>query len=387
MTIRLIILFCTLFFAFATNAAASRIHIGMSLSLSGKYAQMGIMQHKGIRLWESLINQKGGLLGRQVQLIVEDDQSSPEKARNIYSKLITRKKVDLVIGPYSSAISEAILPVVEKYQYPVLLSGASADQLWEKGYRYAFGVYTPASKYTVGFLQMLVKHNLKRVAVISADDAFSYTLAENTKKWARRFNITIIASATFKKGRTDLVPVVESVISKNPDVLLVCGHLDESVSVRKALKKLNWYPKAYYASVGPALDQFKESLNELSSLVFSSSQWELDACSKYPFGKEFVTRFTAEYKHLPSYHAATAFAAGMILEYAINGSGTFNRETLRDSLSKIDTMTLIGRFGVDQKGKQRRHFPLIIQWQNQQKKVVWPEQIKTADPIFTRSTQ
>ncbi len=356
--------------------------IGLSLSLTGKYAQMGDMQKKGFLLWEQQINNKGGLLGTPVELLIVDDQSSPEKAKSIYTSHIEKNKVDFVFGPYSSSISEAILPVVEKHRYPILLSGASADRLWEKEYKYAFGVYTPASKYTVGFLQMLVKHKLKKLAIISADDAFSMSLYQNTKKWADRFGLDIIYSKYVKKGSQDLYSVVTKLPALNPDVVIVCGHLDESLAARKALHQLNWHPKAYYASVGPALQKFKDIMGLNSEFAFSSSQWEIDTCSRYPFGTKFVELFLSSYQKEPSYHAATAFAAGMILELAIQRTNSFKRNQLRDMFSNMDTMTLIGRYGVNRSGKQSRHFPLIIQWQNGKKKVVWPEQIKIADPIF-----
>ncbi|MFH2092843.1 MAG: amino acid ABC transporter substrate-binding protein [Pseudomonadota bacterium] len=387
MIIRLFIWACLLIFINGSHASEKIVTIGLSLSLTGKYAQMGIMQKKGFDLWQNTINEKNGLLGNKINLLIEDDQSSPDKARSIYTRHIEKTKVDLVIGPYSSGISEAVLPVIEQHRYPTLVSGASADDLWEKGYQYAFGVYTPASKYTVGFLQMLVKYKLKKIAIVSADDVFSAELSKNTKKWAERFGLQVIHTASFKKGTVNLDPVVLTIKSLTPDVIIVCGHLNESVAVRQALRRLYWHPKAYYASVGPAMEKFYAILGHDAELTFSSSQWEIDASDKYPFGKEFVKRFTNMYQQAPSYHAATAFAAGMILELAVQKTNSLDREMLRNMLSQMDTMTLIGRYGVDNNGKQLRHFPLIIQWQQGQKKVVWPEQIKTADPIFNRLEQ
>ncbi|MFH2058086.1 MAG: amino acid ABC transporter substrate-binding protein [Pseudomonadota bacterium] len=382
MTKRLIILACFIIFTTSTHASQNNFQIGLSLSLTGNYAQMGAMQKKGYTLWQKTINDKGGLLGKKVELLIQDDESLPDKARSIYITHIEKTKVDLVIGPYSSGISEAILPVVEQHKYPTLLSGASADRLWTKGYQYAFGVYTPASKYTVGFLQMLVKYKLKKIAIISANDAFSTTLSENTKKWAERFGLQVIHTIYIKKGTKNLGPAASEINELNPDVVIVCGHLDESIAVKKALNHVNWFPRAYYASVGPAMQSFYNILGHDSELTFSSSQWEIDACSKYPFGKEFVELFTNTYQQEPSYQAATAFAAGMILELAVQKANSLDRERLRNMFSQMDTMTLIGRYGVDKNGKQRRHFPLIIQWQQGKKKVVWPEQIKTTDPIF-----
>ncbi|MCP3901328.1 MAG: amino acid ABC transporter substrate-binding protein [Desulfobacteraceae bacterium] len=358
------------------------LKIGASLSLTGKYAQMGKMQKKGFDLWVNSVNKEGGILGKEVKFIILDDQSSKETAKAIYNNHIKELKVDFLIGPYSSAISEAILPIAEKYKYPILLSGASADRLWEKGYRYAFGVYTPASKYTVGFLQMLVMNELKNIAIVSVDDSFSTSLSKNTIKWAKRLHLNIVYTKQYSKGETNLSQIASKLKSLQPDAVIVCGHLNESLHMRQAMKAVKWYPRAYYASVGPALNKFFEVLGPDSELSFSSSQWEKGATSKYPFGSEFVQMFNNHYAGEPSYHAATAYAAGMILKIAINKVGSLDSEKIRDTLSQMDTMTVIGRYGVDQSGKQKRHFPMIIQWQQGKKKVVWPEGIKTADPIF-----
>lgn len=370
------------FFSVNTNASSKAVTIGISLSLTGKYAEMGNMQQKGIKLWEQNINKKGGLLNRKVKIIIEDDQSSPDRAFDIYKTHIEHNKVDLVIGPYSSSISEAILPIIEKHKQPILLSGASADRLWEKGYQYAFGVYTPASKYTVGFLQMMLKNKFNQVAIVAADDAFSVSLSENTAKWAKRFTLNVPYSKTFKKGQKNLDHIVKELKVISPDVVIVCGHMNESVNMVRAMKKAAWYPKAYYASVGPAMNKYKTILNNDANLSFSSSQWEIEGSSRYPFGQEFVKLFEDNYKEKPSYHAATAYSAGMILEIAVKETQSLDTEMLRETYLKLDTLTLIGRFGVNKQGKQRRHFPLIVQWQDGKKEVVWPEEIKTADPIF-----
>jgi branched-chain amino acid transport system substrate-binding protein len=369
-------------FSFSAFSSQKNIKIGVSLSLTGKYSEMGTMQQKGFKLWQKNVNESGGILGNTVEFLISDDQSLPEKAKSIYEDYIEKEKINFAIGPYSSSISEAILPVIEKNKYPTLLSGASADRLWENGYKYAFGVYTPASKYTVGFLQMLVKHKLKNIAIISAGDTFSISLSKNTEKWSKRFHLNVKLLKFFKKGRTDFSEIATELKILNPDALIVCGHLDESVHMRQALKKVQWYPSAYYASVGPAISTFYDILGDDSEFTFSSSQWEKEISSKYPFGDRFVKLFVDMYEEEPSYHAATAYGAGMILEIALTKAGVLDNEKLRKTLLEMDTMTLIGRYGVDKSGKQRRHFPLIIQWQQGRKKVVWPDEIKTSDPVF-----
>ncbi|NOX33250.1 MAG: amino acid ABC transporter substrate-binding protein [Deltaproteobacteria bacterium] len=382
MASRIILIIAALLLTMSGYAFGSDIAIGMSLSLTGRYAEMGNMQQKGLFLWEKHVNEKGGILGRNVKIIIMDDKSSKERAKNIYKRLIEKDKVDFVIGPYSSGISEAILPVTEKNRYPVLLSGASADRLWEKGYRYAFGIYTPASKYTSGFLQMLVKQKIENIAIISAEDTFSVSLSKGTRKWAQRFKLNVACFQVFKKGQKHLADIALRAKESGSQAVIVCGHLNESVDMRLALKKIGWYPEAYYASVGPATRQFYNILKDDSNLTFSSSQWEESVGIRFPQGEEFIKAFHKYYKISPSYHAATAYAAGMILEAALEKSGSLDKEDLRETLFSLDTMTVIGRYGVDKKGKQKRHFPLIIQWQNKKKNVVWPDSLKELDPVF-----
>jgi branched-chain amino acid transport system substrate-binding protein len=356
--------------------------IGVSESLSGRYSVMGNMQKKGFSLWERHVNDRGGISGKKVRMLIYDDHSEPARAKAIYRKMILEERVDLVFGPYSSGISEAILPVTEKHGYPVLLSGASADRLWEKGYKYAFGVYTPASKYAVGFLEMLAKNKLNNLSIVSADDAFSVVLSNRTRKWIKKFHLMVVLFERFKKGTKNLEEIAAKVKASEAQVLIVCGHLDESVHMRLALKNIGWFPKAYWASVGPATQKFHTILKRDAEHVFSSSQWEEEVGAHFPGGSLFIKSFKEIHRVGPSYHAATAYAAGMILEAALEKMQDFDRKGLRDVLSAMDTMTVIGRYGVDKSGMQIRHFPVIVQWQAGKKRVVWPKGFKLADPIF-----
>src|SRR2546426_12577965 len=87
--------------------APGPIRIGASLSLTGTYAKLGNYQHEGYRLCQKDLNAKGGLLGRKVEFVVYDDQSLPPTGVRLYEKLLTDDKVDVVMGPYSSPVTEA----------------------------------------------------------------------------------------------------------------------------------------------------------------------------------------------------------------------------------------------------------------------------------------
>lgn len=361
-------------------AAREPIKIGVSLGLTGRFSVMSDALHKGFKLWEQHVNAGGGILERPVRIISQDDHGSPETARSIYVKLIETDKVDFLFAPYSSLITEAVLPIAEEHEIPILVAGAAADRLWEQGFQNVIGVYTPASKFTIGFLELLVENDLDGIAVVYADDSFSVDLAEGTRDWAQRFGLRLVLFEEFKKGTVTLDPLAVKAMEKGANVLMVCGHMNEAVNMTRAINRIGWRPQAYYASVGPAFQVFRDRCGEDAENVFATSLWE--PLANYPGARNFERDFIATYGEVPGYHAGLAYAAGQVLAETIREAGSVNRKRVRSLLLHLDTMTIIGRFGVDRTGKQVRQQAFIIQWQNGQKELVWPETIKTAEPRF-----
>lgn len=361
------------------NSEPLPIKIGLTLGLTGIYSDIADQQMKGFRLWEKEINERGGILGRRVEVFIYDDKGDPNVSKELYERLMKDSEVDLIFGPYSSAITEAVAPIANKYKYPMLTSGASADSIWEKGYNYIFGVYEPASKYSLGFLKMLIINNIDGIALIYADDSFSENVANGTKKWAKRLGLSILYIGSFKKSTKDFTSVVKKAKESGAKVLIVCGHLEESIKVKMFMENIKWYP-IYFATVGPATDKYYQKLRNKSELTFSSSQWEPSV--SYKKSIEFYDTFMDRYKIAPSYHAATAYAAGQILEAAIRKAKSLDREKIRNILSFMDTMTIVGRYKVDKSGLQIKHQNFIIQWQKGKREIVWPDTIKTANPLF-----
>src|SRR3989449_549892 len=156
--------------------AQGPIRIGASLSLTGTYAKLGKNQHEGYQLCEKEVNGKGGLLGRKLQFVVYDDQSLPATAVRLYEKLITEDKVDAIMGPYSSPVTEAAVNVTEKYKKVMVAPLAATTSIFKKGRKYIFMVISPAEVYLEGLVDMAVKRGLKTVAVVNYD-----TLKQNAE--------------------------------------------------------------------------------------------------------------------------------------------------------------------------------------------------------------
>ena len=123
-------------------AAQTPIKIGASMSVTGTYAKPGTYQKQGYDVCIDELNAKGGVLGRKVEFVIYDDQSNPATAVRLYEKLITEDKVDAVMGPYSSAVSEAVANVTEKYKKVMVAPLAATTSIFKKGRKYIFMVIT-----------------------------------------------------------------------------------------------------------------------------------------------------------------------------------------------------------------------------------------------------
>jgi branched-chain amino acid transport system substrate-binding protein len=156
----------------ATGEAQPPIRIGMSLSQTGPSAEPGQNQLRGRQLCVKHANEKGGLLGRRIELIAEDDQSKPAAAVAIYEKLVTQERVDAILGPYGSPIVEAVADVSEKHKLPLVAPSGTVPSIFKKGRRFVFMVSSPSVVYLEGLIDMAAKRGLKTVALIHEDTIF-----------------------------------------------------------------------------------------------------------------------------------------------------------------------------------------------------------------------
>ena len=364
--------------------ASERIRIGVSLGITGQFKEPAAMQERAYEQWRDDVNSHGGLLGRPIELLIRDDEGSTEKALAIYRDFVVNDRADLVFGPYSSEITAAVAKTVDIAGYPMLAAGASADEIWKQGYHNIFGMWTPASRYTQGILRQAQGAGLSSVAILYASDSFSNEIASGTRKWAPYLKLKMVLDEGFAKDKLDLTDEIRRAQISGADLVVVAGHLNEAVRAKQALRHVGWVPRAFFATVGPALPNWSTLVADPADATFATSIWEPN--DSFPHSRDFATAFEKRYGVAASYHAATAYAAGQILEAAIIASGSTERGAVREALFGLDTYTVLGRFAVDRTGIQVKRIDMLIQWQNGRKEIVWPEEIRTRPPLFGPGT-
>jgi branched-chain amino acid transport system substrate-binding protein len=354
-------------------AAQTPIKIGASLSVTGTYAKPGTQQREGYDICVDELNAKGGLLGRKVEFVVYDDQSQPATAVKLYEKLITEDKVDAVMGPYSSAVSEAVANVTEKYKKVMVAPLAATTSIFKKGRKYIFMVISPAEVYLEGLMDMAAKRGLKTVAIINEDTLFPKASAAGTAEAAKKRGLQVVLQEAYPKGNTDFSALLVKIKSLNPDVIAAGTYFDDAVAITRQMKELNVNPKMFGLTVGGDIPEFYDLLKQNAEYVYGSTQW--DDALPYPGQKEFVGAFTKKFKHEPSYHAAAGYAGCLTYAEAVKRAGTLDADKVRDQLLKMEIRTAFGDYKVDPDGFQIAHKMVMLQWQDGKRVVVWPDDL------------
>jgi branched-chain amino acid transport system substrate-binding protein len=370
------------------------IRIGASLAQTGVYAALGQSQLRGYRLCVKHMNEKGGVLGRKLELVLYDDGSDPATAVRLYEKLITQDKVDLVLGPYSSPISEAVADVSEKHKMPMVAPIAAATSIYKRGRKFIFSVLPPTEVFLEGLIDMAAKKGLKTVALINVDDLSSRAVTQGTIELAKNRGLQVVFVDGYPLGNTDFSAILAKVRAANPDVLGGATRFDDVVAITRQMKALNVNPRMVGLTVGVDTLRFYEALGRDAEFVYGATPWvpelvELRAgglipiARQYPGAREFVESYKREFPGADlSYHSASGYGGCQILVEAVRRAGSLGSEKLRDAILKMDHNTVYGGFRVDRDGVQVAHKMLMFQWQDGKKVIVWPEELAPGKPRF-----
>jgi branched-chain amino acid transport system substrate-binding protein len=368
-------------------AAQQPLRIGASLSQTGAYAALGQIQLRAYRLCVKHANEKGGVLGRRIELLVEDDQSKAPAAVAIYEKLITQEKVDAILGPYGSPIVEAVADVNEKHKMPMVAPTGGVTSIYKKGRRFVFMVFSPSEVYLEGVIDMAAKRGLKTVALIHEDTIFPKAVAQGGLELAKKRGLSVVLVEAYPKGTTDFSAILTKVRVANPDVLAAGTYFEDAVAITRQLRELNVNPKMFAVTVGGDLPQFHEILGRGAEFVYGPSQWEAELVTlragglipiarQYPGAREFVESHRKEFPGAElSYHSGAGYGGCQVLMEAIKRAGSLDSEKVRAAILKMDLNTVFGAFKVDKDGFQIAHKMVMFQWQDGKKVIVWPEEL------------
>src|SRR5437899_4477018 len=307
------------------QTTGSTIVLGAPLGLTGSLTKESILTQQGYNLWLDWINARGGIVVNNVKHPVTikyyDYTSNANQSAVLMQKLITEDKANFLLGPYGSAATATDAAIAEQNEIPMVEANGAAQSIFNQGYKYTFGVLSPANKYLEGVIDMAATLNPKpaTVAMLSADDNFSLEVANAINDYAPTKGMSVVLFKKYKNGATNLTAEVQAAKAANADIVLNSGHLTEAIAINKAAKEQKLNAKIFAYSVGPSTPDFIAALGKDANFVFDGSQWTPQvkyAPAFYLSESDYVAAYKAKFPGLgdPDYHVAESTAAWLALQ-------------------------------------------------------------------------
>ena len=393
----------------SSAASEKTVVIGFTVSETGKYQVSSARQVQGLILWMDQVNAAGGIrLGDGTTItfdsIFYDDESDKETVADAYTRLVTEDQADFLVGPYSSGLTTAIAPVVERHGKIMIAPGAASNAIYKEGYQFLFQGLTPASKYLTGAIDLLahLDPDATKLAFVYEDSAFSRSVIEAARPYAEAQGFTTVLYQGYEAGTTEFATLLGDLEKAGTDAILGGGHFEDGTALAQQIHERGLAVKLTTLLVAPGDPAFAE-LGDAALGVIAPSQWEAtvafspqaawDAGLQWagPLGTEFVDAYRSAYDEEPSYNSAAGYAAGLILETAIRDADSLDTAAVKTALENMDILTFYGRIAFDSSaeahGLQIGHDMISIQWQrnaagNLVKQVVWPLGGATAEALY-----
>jgi branched-chain amino acid transport system substrate-binding protein len=369
----------------ATGQSREPITIGASLPLTGEFSQPGGAAKRGYDVWVELVNEKGGILGRQVRLIVLDDASEQNTVVADYNRLITRDKVDLLLGTFSSLLNLPASAVAERNRMLYVEPAGGAPALFERGFRYLFFAQQATAPHQadvfVDWINSLpADQQPKTAAYPTQDDPFAKPVIDTMRKALEQAGVRTVYSTTYPPETANFDTIANAIKARKPDLVAQGAVFEDGVGLVRSLVKAGFSPKTLFQTSAPSnSDQYAKGVGEANTEgVFYTVSWSPEAT--YPLNQEFVQRYQRKFNQIPEEDAADAFAAAQVLQAAAEGVGEINQDKMADWLRANQVDTILGPLRWDQTGAPQSDF-LLAQWQNGKSEIVLPKDVATTDSV------
>ncbi|MFI6534002.1 amino acid ABC transporter substrate-binding protein [Nonomuraea sp. NPDC050547] len=369
------------------------VKIGISLPLTGDFAEPGKGIQEGYKIWAEHVNAKGGLLGRKVELIFRDDASDPNRVTSDYESLITQDKVNLVFGPFSSRLVIPAGKVAESYGMLFVEPAGAAKEVFEQGFKKLFyaapAIADDHYNYLADYLIKLPPDQRpKTAAYASLDDPFAQGTAYGLRDKLAAAGIKTVADEVYPPETTDFSPIAAKIAQAKPDIVVGGTQFEDSVGLVRALQELKVQPKLAAFSTGPTLPEFPAAVKNAAESVISPVGWS--AGSGFTGNDALVKSYKDMFGGEANEDAANGYTVGQVVEAAVNAvkcveSGKECQDKLAAHLRQATFDTVVGPLSFDDQGRPEQAH-MIQQYVNGKVEIVLPEGSKaqTAKLVFPK---
>lgn len=347
---------------FTAASAQDMIKIGLVQPMTGSVAYNGTASVNGSKLAVEQRNKAGDVLGKKVELVIEDGQCSPAGSVSATEKLVQKDKVIAIEGAFCSSATAAVMPVTEKYKIPLLTGVSSKADLTEKGMKYFFRASETDALMAKTFAKIIVDNlKLKTVAYIGVNDDWGRGSISDFTRDMGALGTKPVLTEYFDHGATDFYTLLAKLRAANPDGVFVAAETQDGSILVKQMREMglkvkvfgvgSWATPDFINLAGPAAEGLYAAVQYVSGL-------------DTPRNKTFVKDFDAAFKGVPGKYSAAGYNSMNILMDAIQRAGNTQPDAIREALLKTDYAAPNGQFKFTDKGQAYGFSVVLVQIQN-----------------------
>ena len=367
------------------QASSEPIRIGTSLPLTGEFSQPGKAAKEGYEVWQAMVNESGGLLDRDVELVVKDDASNQNTIVADYNALISQDKVDLLLGTFSSLLNLPASAVAERNQMLYVEPAGGSPDMFNRGFEYLFfAQQATADKQGKVFAEWVASlpedERPKTAAYPTLDDPFAAPNVEGIRGMLEDAGIKTVYQETYAIDTKNFDTIVNAMKNADPDLVVHGAQFEDGIGMTRSMLKADFTPDMFFQTNAPSFgDQFTEGIGEENTegVIYAVSH---SPTADTPGNKEFVAKYEEMFGsgEVPE-DAADAYAAGQVLQAAVEAVGSIDdQQALADWLHENEVDTILGPLSWDETGAPTGEF-LIGQWQGGKAEIVLPPEAATAE--------
>jgi branched-chain amino acid transport system substrate-binding protein len=386
-------------------AQSSPIKVGVGLALTGAGASPGKMLLAALELWRDDVNAKGGMLGRKVELIHYDDQSTPSNVPGIYTKLITVDKVDLLLGPYATNFVAPAMPTIiqhNKMTISLTAIGINRHFNYDKYFSMIPAGPDGVNTFAIGFFEIAAQQKPKpqTVAILAADAEFARSAADGAREELKKRGFKVVYDQSYPPATTDFTPMVRAVQATNPDIFYVAAYPPDNVGIIRAANEINLQPKMFGgAMIGMLITPIRVQLGPAANGLVIVETFLPSPKLQFPGLDDLMKRYQAKAPDLKTDPLGYAFvpigyAAGQTLAQAVETAKSLDHNKVAEQMRKLTFKTVVGdvAFAKDGEWTTARQFTTQVQnvapnnldqfRDGSRTPILWPPEYKSGDFIY-----
>ena len=369
----------------APTFAQQPVRIGYAIARTGPWAAGAqVTQEPNFIMWAEQVNASGGLnvkgVKRKIELMGFDDRSDTETVVRTYEKLMGSDKVDLILPPWSTGANFAMMPLAQKYGYPVLAPTATGRKLLEMKNPYFFALLQQPDRMMDSLAEYLAARSAKTAAVLYVDELFGLEQMQALEASLKDKKIQIVEKKSYPLGVKDLQPVLSEIKAKNPDAFIALSYPPDTFLITGQSRGIGFNPKLFYVAVGSAFPVYRDKFGPVAEGVMGLGTWNPRTS---PAAKAYFDAHVKRWQKEPDrWASAHAWAGLQILQAAVEKVG-LDRKALRDYIATNEFDTIIGKIRF-KNGENVTTPGVVSQWQSGEFEVVWPPDRSTSPALYPK---